>query len=176
MFLEEIKMTRIQPCTADEGKMRFKAKFSRDVSEVLPYINGTMKMAIYNKAVGSLTFKKEVRMITIYAEKMAVAKVTNETDAFEIIQMVKELINDTYEKRNEIEPLHEMRQTVSPVELYKQLPKLNCKRCGEAACMAFASKLLSGAQQIKKCLPLYEGAYKEQLENMENILHSLGYE
>ncbi|SHK12591.1 Metal-binding trascriptional regulator, contains putative Fe-S cluster and ArsR family DNA binding domain [Geosporobacter subterraneus DSM 17957] len=176
MFLEEIKMTRIQPCTADAERMKFKAKFSSNVSEVLPYINGSMKTAIYNKAAGTLTFKKEFRMITIYPEKLAVAKVINETDAFEIINLVKDLINNTYENRDHIEPLFEMRANISPIEIYKQLPKLNCKRCGETACMAFASKLISGEQNIKKCLPLYEKAYLDNLEKVEGILQILGYE
>lgn len=176
MYLEKITMTRIQPCTADAGRMKFKAKFSSDVSEILPYINGRMQTAIYHKTAGTLTFHKEFRMITIYPEKLAVSKVINETDAFEVINLVQDLINDTYEKREEIEPLYEMRERISPIEVYKNLPKLNCKRCGEAACMAFATKLISGAQHIKRCLPLYEEENKENLIKMESILQILGYE
>ena len=176
MYLEEVKMTRIQPCTADAGRMKFKAKFSRDVSEVLPYINGRMQTAIYNKVAGTLTFHKEFRMITIYPERLAVSKVINETDAFEVMSLVQDLINDTYDNRENIEPLYEMRERISPIEVYKNLPKLNCKRCGEGACMAFASKLVSGTQNIKRCLPLFEDAYKVNLEKMETILQILGFE
>ncbi|SHJ08392.1 Metal-binding trascriptional regulator, contains putative Fe-S cluster and ArsR family DNA binding domain [Geosporobacter subterraneus DSM 17957] len=175
MYLEEVKMTRIQPCTADAGRMKFKAKFSRDVSEILPYINGRMQTAIYHKAAGTLTFHKEFRMITIYPEKLAVSKVINETDAFEVMGLVQNLINDTYDNRENIEPLYEMRERISPIQVYKNLPKLNCRRCGETACMAFASKLISGAQNIKNCRPLYEEGYKGNLVKLEDVLQILGY-
>ncbi|ARE88197.1 aminotransferase class V-fold PLP-dependent enzyme [Clostridium formicaceticum] len=141
---EEVKMNFIKPCTTDAGKMQFKAKFSRDVSEIFPYINAILNNATYNKNAGSLTFKKEFRIITLFPEKLAVAKIINESEAYEIMDLVKTLVNDTYEKKDEIDPLHEMREQPKIIDVYKNLPKLNCKKCGEGTCMAFASKLLQG--------------------------------
>ena len=37
-------------------------------------------------------------------------------------------------------------------ELYHYLPKINCKRCGETTCLAFASKVVSGDKKIEQCL------------------------
>lgn len=37
------------------------------------------------------------------------------------------------------------------VEIYKLLPKTNCKDCGVPTCLAFAMKLASGQEQLDKC-------------------------
>ncbi|WP_099191888.1 (Fe-S)-binding protein [Tepidibacter mesophilus] len=176
MYLKEVKMNFIQPCTADSTRIRFKAKFSSDISEILPYINTVVKDAIYNKKIQSLTIRKEFRIITIYGMNLAVSKAVNESEAYEIMDLVKDLVNNTYKRKDEIEPLYEMREKPSTLEVYKYLPKLNCKKCGEATCLAFASKILSGMQTIKKCRPIYEETNKENLDKVENMLQVMGYE
>jgi acetyl-CoA decarbonylase/synthase complex subunit gamma len=58
---------------------------------------------------------------------------------------------------------------LSPIDVYKLLPRTNCKECGEENCMAFATKLVNRETSIEKCAPLlakeHEKAYK-QLEEM----------
>ncbi|SHK02344.1 (Fe-S)-binding protein [Tepidibacter formicigenes] len=174
MYLEDIKITFMQSCIADSKKIRFKAKFSRDISEILPYLNSVLKDAIYNKNALSLTLRKEFRIITLHSNMLAVSKAVNETDAYEIIDFIKKLINNTYENKEKINPLYEMRSKPSVVEIYNHLPKLNCKKCGEATCLAFASKLLSGEQNIKRCLHIYESHNKESLDWMKDFLQVFG--
>jgi acetyl-CoA decarbonylase/synthase complex subunit gamma len=58
---------------------------------------------------------------------------------------------------------------LSPIDVYKLLPKTNCKECGEENCMAFATKLVNREVTLEKCSPLLkkenEKAYK-QLKDM----------
>ncbi len=174
MYLEEIRITFLQSCVADSKKIRFKAKFSRNIEEMLPYINAVLKDGIYNKNAVSLTFKKEFRIITLHKDILAVSKAVNETDAYEIIDIVKDLVNDIYEKKDRIEPLYEMRSKPNALEVYHHLPKLNCKKCGEATCLAFASKLVMGQQNMKRCSSLYESQNKGHLEWMEEFVQVFG--
>ncbi|AKL94543.1 hypothetical protein CACET_c10400 [Clostridium aceticum] len=175
MYLDDIIITYIQSCVADSSKVRFKAKFSRDIGDILPYVNGALKDVIYNKNIPSLTLRKEFRIITLYKDQLAVSKAINETDAYDIIDELKELINNVHESRDKIEPLDEMRSKPTAIEIYSYLPKQNCRRCGEVTCIAFASKLLSGQQNVKRCLPLYEADYKEKLEVIEDFIQMMGY-
>lgn len=175
MYLEEIIITYIQSCIADSSKIRFKGKFNKNISELFPYINGEIKDVIYNKSIPSITLRKEFRIITLYGDRLAVAKAINETDAYEIIDFIKELVNHIYENKETIEPLYEMRFKPTAIEIYKDLPKLNCRRCGEVTCIAFATKLLIGQQNTKKCLPLYEIANKEKREAIEDLMQMMGY-
>jgi len=43
---------------------------------------------------------------------------------------------------------------LSPIDVYKLLPKTNCKECGFENCMAFAAKVVNREVQLEKCLPL----------------------
>ena len=43
---------------------------------------------------------------------------------------------------------------LSPIDIYKLLPKTNCKECGLENCMAFATKLVNREIPLDKCAPL----------------------
>ncbi|MGL6107983.1 (Fe-S)-binding protein [Romboutsia sp.] len=176
MYLDDITLNFIQPCTTDSLRIRIKAILSRDISKVFPYLNTHLKNGIYNKNANTFTFNKEHKIITIYSDNVAIAKLLNETDAFETLDYLKDIINEVDSKRDEIEPSYEMIKLPSPLELYTYLPKLNCKKCGHPTCLAFATKVLNGQEKVKKCLHLYEKHNKENYEEVENMILLLGYE
>lgn len=176
MYLEEIELKFIQPCTTAGNKIKIKADLSRDISDIFPYLNSYIKSAMYNKKADILTFKTDQKVITLFPNSLAITKLLNETDAYEMMDYVKDIINEVYENRLNIDPSDEMKKPPSPIEIYKNLPKLNCKKCEEVTCMAFASKLLSGEKSIKKCRTLYEEANLEKLEKLETMMLLLGYE
>lgn len=47
---------------------------------------------------------------------------------------------------------------LSGVEIFKHLPKTNCKKCGYPTCLAFAMKLASLQESIEKCPDLSDAA------------------
>ncbi|HLB70264.1 MAG: 4Fe-4S binding protein [Candidatus Methanoperedens sp.] len=56
------------------------------------------------------------------------------------------------------------------MELYKLLPKTNCKKCGESTCMAFAVALLSRKKKVSECTPIIEEMFKKDREKLESLL------
>jgi 4Fe-4S ferredoxin len=56
------------------------------------------------------------------------------------------------------------------MELYKFLPKTNCKKCGKPTCMAFALDLLQGKVKVDDCTPLLEPKYKKQYDTLKEML------
>lgn len=50
------------------------------------------------------------------------------------------------------------------LEIFKQLPKTNCKDCGQPTCLAFAMQLASGKASLDKC-PHVSDAAKEALDS-----------
>jgi acetyl-CoA decarbonylase/synthase complex subunit gamma len=60
---------------------------------------------------------------------------------------------------------------LSPIDIYKLLPKTNCKECGQENCMAFATKLVNREVTLEQCLPLLkkenERAYKQLKEMLK---------
>ena len=49
------------------------------------------------------------------------------------------------------------------LEIYKLLPKTNCKKCGQPTCLAFAMQLAKKAVSLEKC-PFISPEVKAQLE------------
>jgi len=45
---------------------------------------------------------------------------------------------------------------LSPIDVYMQLPRTNCKKCGLDNCMAFATKLVNREIALELCKPLVE--------------------
>jgi len=58
---------------------------------------------------------------------------------------------------------------VSVLEIYKLLPRTNCRKCG-MTCMSFAAKLLRGEVSIEMCPVLFDPEYKGNLEKLREIL------
>ncbi|MFX0064410.1 MAG: acetyl-CoA decarbonylase/synthase complex subunit gamma [Candidatus Hermodarchaeota archaeon] len=62
---------------------------------------------------------------------------------------------------------------LDPLTIHKSLPKTNCKRCGLATCLAFATKLIARENVVEDCLPLIEEAqYAEQLQTLHELMTS----
>lgn len=174
MFLEDIEITQIMPCIADAERIRFFARPSKDLTEILPYLNAVLKTATYNKDASSLTFTEGEKLITVYPQKIAAAKIYDKEDAKKVKEDIKDKVNEVYEKRDEIEPLYEQRVRLQAIDLYKWLPGTNCKECGYPTCLAFAVALLQDKTRLSFCLPLKEK--EDEYKEVEEILINLGYE
>jgi acetyl-CoA decarbonylase/synthase complex subunit gamma len=58
-----------------------------------------------------------------------------------------------------------------PLEIYPLLPGTNCKVCGEANCMAFATKMAEHTVKLKACTPLFEEKkYAKKLGKLEELV------
>jgi acetyl-CoA decarbonylase/synthase complex subunit gamma len=60
---------------------------------------------------------------------------------------------------------------LSPIDVYKLLPRTNCKECGVDNCMAFATKIVNREIALEDCKPLLkkenEKAYKQLKEMLK---------
>ncbi|MFW9847559.1 MAG: acetyl-CoA decarbonylase/synthase complex subunit gamma [Candidatus Thorarchaeota archaeon] len=64
-----------------------------------------------------------------------------------------------------------MAKLPGPMEIYPLLPGTNCKECGEANCMAFATKLAEHTVKMKACTPLInEAKYAKKLTKLEVLI------
>lgn len=64
-----------------------------------------------------------------------------------------------------------MAKRAGPMDIYPLLPQTNCGECGEANCMAFATKAAEYTIGIKACTPLYrEKQYAAKREKLEELM------
>src|SRR4030067_1902575 len=176
MLLHSYKITRILPCLADPEKIRVIAEIPDEIHEVFPYLNATLKGCIYNHPANTLTIRKDQKLITLHVLHITLAKIEDEKEAEEILRWLKDLINETYEKRDQIEPNYSMAAELKALDIFKLLPGTNCKKCGELTCLAFAVKLVGQEIAIGKCVPLFSDEFKEKRKVLLELLQAAGYE
>lgn len=147
------------------------AELEVNVAEVLPYLNAVLKNGIYLDHGPAFSWRKGDHNIGFWPDRIAVDHLESREQAKEIIEELVKLVNDIWEKRAEIEPDTTRRENLQPLELYKLLPKTNCKMCGDTGCFSYALKLAAGQMELTKCRPLYEeDRFKEQLAQLELLL------
>ncbi len=59
---------------------------------------------------------------------------------------------------------------LSPIDVYKLLPRTNCKECGQENCMAFATKIVNREVQIDQCPPLLKKENEKAYNQLKEML------
>ena len=144
---------------------------SEDITEILPYLNTALKGLHYFEEEKILTLKRKGRLITFRPRQIGLTKLEDEIEAREVMEELKQVVNEIYAKRDHIQPTYTSRPALRPLEVFKLLPGKNCKECGEATCLAFALKLASDDLEMERCPLLFT---KEFETNRLKIMKGVG--
>lgn len=162
------------PCMADEKRVRLTAHLTGDLTAVLPYINSTMPRACFNAGPGTLSFMEGARMVTLYSRRIAIGKADNLIDSWSTLEKIRLLVNRTWAQRETITPLYVQRFKPPALEIYKRLPRTNCRECGEQTCMAFAVSLWQGEAVPSQCRPIFADKHAALRAALLEICQGLG--
>lgn len=158
------------PCDPGAERYAARARLTADISEILPYLNATLRGAVYHPSAQALTWKKGGHNIAFHAYEVATSNVEDREGAEKELRGIIDLINRTWERRAEITPDTTTRQRPTPMAIYKLLPNINCKKCGEPTCYLFALKLAVSQKKLADCSLLTESQYAEKLAALEEIV------
>ena len=158
-LVHEIRIAQVLDCMADPDKIRVVAELSCDITAVLPYLATLLPRAGYNGEAAILSMVREGRLITVYPRLVTLAKALDEDDARAILEWLRATINEAHARRGELKPCEGRRHLPRVLDIYRLLPGGNCRRCGEATCMAFAARLVVGEIQLRACPRLAEEGY-----------------
>ena len=158
------------PCEPGAERFAARARLKAPIAEVLPYLNATLRGAVYNLAAGALTWKKAGRNIAFHAYEIATSNVEDREAAVQELRGLVDLVNRTWERRAEITPDLETHQRPTPMAVYKLLPRTNCKACGEPTCFTFALRLAAGQVEVESCPVLFEPVQAHNLEALRSML------
>jgi ArsR family metal-binding transcriptional regulator len=151
----------VAQCYADTRKTRIITHHENDVAALMPYLNSVMKSAQYNPGAPTLSFKRGVRAITLYPNKIAIAKADDMLDAWLLLKELKDLCADLSCRLDEITPDHSRSDPPMPLDIYKLLPRANCEQCGSPTCLAFAALLAAAEAHPDACPFLKDAEYAE---------------
>ena len=158
------------PCDPGTERYAARARLNVDISEALPYLNAALRGAVYLPEAKALTWKKGGHNIAFHAYEIAASNVEDRDGAEKELKGLIDLVNRTWERRDEITPDTTTRQRPTPMAIYKLLPNTNCKKCGEPTCYSFALKLTASQRKLADCPPLTEPQYAEKLAALDEIV------
>ena len=150
------------PCEPGAERFTAKARLVTDIREVLPYLNATLRGAVYFPDAGAeysapaLTWKKAGHNIAFHPYEIAVSNAVDRDSAQKELDGLIALVNRTWERRAEITPSYEVRRRPTIMDVYKLLPQTNCKQCGQPTCYTFALKLVAAQKKLDDCPPLFD--------------------
>ena len=97
------------------------------------------------------------KLITIHPEKIAVNALSDGEEAQKIVVWLQREINETWERRADIEPNTKSMQQPVLLEVLQLLPKTNCKECSLPSCMVFTARVIEGSKDQNDCPPIEPG-------------------
>jgi ArsR family metal-binding transcriptional regulator len=164
----------LAPCIADPQKIRLIAHISGNMEEAFPYLNSDMREGCYNRDGKTFSFIDGYRMISLYPQRISIAKADDIVDGWRMLEKIRCRVNEVYSRRDSIEPSYEMRKKPPALEIYKRLPGTNCRMCGQKTCMAFALTLWSGNAKPDQCAPIFNGEYPHLKDAFLEICAGIG--
>ncbi len=170
MLLRSYRKEIFRPeCNPSFQSLHCIAHLDDDISEVLPYLNAVLGGDQYTREPPSVTFKTYGKLITVHPREIAVNALKDETEADKVLEWLKGEINETWEKRGEIEPRFEGAPKPRVIEILRLLPKTNCRECGQPTCMVFAVQVAEGGKGPEDCPPLSENNQRKLQEYLDQF-------
>lgn len=153
------------PCEIGSEDYKLTAKTDKSLNDLLPYLNGYIKKGIYTPQANTFVFNYEGHKVSVSNDKVMIARIKSKDEGKDLAEKVIAFLNEIYEKKDEISPCYERREPPKALDIYKLLPKTNCKKCGEPSCFVFATKLSQGDHEIEDCTELSP----EQFNAIQNL-------
>jgi ArsR family metal-binding transcriptional regulator len=166
--LEVVELRQLLPCIADSTKFRIIARFEPPLGGALKLLEPLFPRARYSEKIGALIIQKGNILITIYSTgNVTMTMIKSEAEAQETLEYLKKTINEAIVKG--VTPVPREKVKVDHAEIYKYLPKTDCRICGELSCYAFAIRLVGGETALEKCTPLLEPKFATSLETLRAL-------
>ncbi len=166
--LEVTEVRQLLPCIADTSKFRIIARLEPGLGGALKLLEPIFPRARYSEKIGALIIQKGNILITLYSTGNAtMTMIGSKDEANAILKSLKETINEAIAKG--VTPVPREKVKVDHMEIFKYLPKTDCKICGEQSCYSFAVRLVGGETSLEKCTPLLEPRFATNLETLRAL-------
>ena len=159
MLIQQYRLEFVRPPNPSAQHLRCFAHFEEDIAEILPHLNAVLKGYQFSQQPPMLTVKlqaEQAKLITIYPQMIAINIVKDQTEAGEILEWLRQVINDTWDRRQEIQPRFDVPSRPRILDILRLLPQSNCRQCGLPTCMVFATQVSEGLKGPAACPPLKE--------------------
>ena len=172
-LIENYTVKIVEPgCAPGSGRYGLQVDLTTDISPVFPYINSQVKDGSYDHINHILIWQDADLAYAFLPTQIKIARIDDTLKAGQIAGEIIGKINQIWQDRQNITPCFAERRLPTVIDLFKLLPKTNCKRCGFQTCLAFADALRNGQVRLEDCQLLSEPKYEGNRLKLLSILPS----
>lgn len=139
-----------------------------NISSVFPYLNSVLDDTIYDHENQVLIGLSNKRKYAFRPQEIRVGVTTDPSNAHHLAGEIVDLVNRVWGERDRIVPSTRKRKLPPVYDIFKSLPRTNCKQCG-STCLAFAARLRSGEVRLEQCSLLSQPEYTGNREQISRL-------
>ena len=143
-----------------------------DISAIFPYLNALEEKARYDHENEVLILDRKGQKYAFRPREIRVADVQNLTEARDVVRELVDWLNAVWQDKDRITPSYREKKQPPVMEVFKLLPRTNCRRCGYTTCMAFAAAVSRGAAKPEDWPPLCEEASPVNREKLRELVNA----
>jgi ArsR family metal-binding transcriptional regulator len=170
----DIRIERVEESLTDPLRLRVEAALEKDVGDLLPIMGRIIRGGAFHPRGPVLAFEEEHRLVTIFPRAVGFARLDDMLDLWVMMRTTVEFFCEARQRSSSLEPTDEPRQGIGAVEIFRRLPGSDCRECGSAGCMEFATGLLLGRFGLEMCGPLFKEDFSSHLRSITWLLKGIG--
>ncbi len=152
MLIDDFEIELSTPaCDLESAFYAAKVRLRSDIRDVLPYVNAKVQKGEFIPGIPVLVWRKDGRRYALRPNEIAISGLEDRDHANELVAATIEWINSVWEDRKNIEPSYATLEKPKVLDIYKLLPRTNCRECGAPTCMAFADMLAKDKKTLSEC-------------------------
>ncbi len=148
-----------------------------DVSPLFPYINNVAEAAAFFDKPLFIRFILDDILVGLHPHHGVAASFADREQALEFLERLLVFLNDIHGRRNDIVPNHKKWKPVAVLDIFRLLPRTNCRECGFDTCLAFAAAVSQQKTSPLDCpalaRPMSEQAVYPVLDEQGNVLSTV---
>ncbi|MBI4303432.1 MAG: hypothetical protein HY665_03735 [Chloroflexi bacterium] len=146
-------------CAPVSGRYGLQVDIFDDISPVFPYLNALLNETQYDHQNAILIWREKDRAYALRPHEIRIVQeggITDPLQARELAGEIVERINSIWNTRGSITPCFAEKARPSVIDIYKLLPRTNCKQCGYSTCLVYAADLREGKTRLERCPALFK--------------------
>ena len=167
-LIERYDIQMVEPgCSPGTGQWGVLVSLPGDISPVFPYLNAAFQNTLYDHENKILIIREQNQAYALRSDEIRIARTDDTSHARQITKEIIEKVNRIWRERDKITPRFTDKKRVTVIDIFKLLPKTNCRKCGYLTCLAYAADLRQGTAQLEGCPHL---ALPENAKNKQEIV------
>ena len=154
------------------GRYGVRVILPADISASFSYLNAVLDDTLYDHENGILIGANNCQRYAFRPHEIQVGMVKDPSEAPKIVDEVIELANRIWKEREHITPSLVERKLPTVYDIYKLLPRTNCKECGYPTCLACAADIRNGVISLEGCPLLSKPEYTKNREQIRTLFFS----